>query len=372
MKPYNYILVGAGLFNAVVAYHLHQQGKKCLVIERRPHIGGNIYTENREGIHVHLYGPHVFHTRHRDVWDFACKFVNFNHFRYNPLARYKEKLYNLPFNMYTFHQLYGVSTPEYAMMRLQQEREQEFYPNPTNLEEKAISMVGRTMYEVLIKGYTEKQWGRPCTQLPPFIIERMPLRFTFDNNYFNDPYQGIPIEGYTYWIEQMFKGVEIRLNTDFLSVRDYWLSIADNVIYTGSIDEFFNYQLGELEYRSLSFEHILYESPNVQGIATINETDIYVPYTRIVEHKHFTFGNQPISIITKEYPKAWTRSRDAFYPVNNSESTSRYNEYLELAKQTYPQIIFGGRLGLYRYLNMDDTIKEAMSFLNSKEQLMLR
>lgn len=359
-KPYDYLLVGAGLYNAILAYRLHRQGKRCLVIERRPHVGGNIYTKEQEGIHVHLYGPHIFHTSHREVWDFACQFVHFNHFRYSPLARYEEKLYNLPFNMHTFYQLYGVSTPEEAMKRLQQEREQEFYPNPTNLEEKAISMVGRSMYEVLIKGYTEKQWSRPCTQLPTFIIERLPLRFTFDNNYFNDSYQGIPVEGYTYWIEQLLQGVEVRLNTDFLSARDYWLSVADHIVYTGSIDALFDYRLGPLEYRSLRFEHILYESPDVQGIAAINETNVFVPYTRTIEHKHFTFGTQPVSIITREYPQEWDCSKEAFYPINDSVNGKRYTEYLKLARCTYPQISFGGRLGLYRYLNMDEVVKRAM------------
>lgn len=360
MKPYDYLLVGAGLYNAVLAYRLRQQGKRCLVIERRPHVGGNIYTEEREGIHVHLYGPHIFHTRYREVWDFACRFVHFNHFRYNPLARYKGRLYNLPFNMHTFYQLYGTATPEEAMQCLQQERASETYPHPANLEEKAVSMVGRTMYEALVKGYTEKQWGRPCTELPPFIIERLPLRFTYDNNYFNDPYQGIPVEGYTHWITQMLQGVEVRLNTNFLSARDYWLSVADHVVYTGSIDAFFNYQLGELEYRSLRFEHTLHESPNVQGIAVINETDVRIPHTRSIEHKHFAFGTQPVSIVTHEYPHSWSRSEEAFYPVNNSKNSKLYAEYLELARNTHPQISFGGRLGLYRYMNMDEVVKEAM------------
>lgn len=361
-KKYDYLLVGAGLYNSILAYRLHQQGKRCLVIERRPHIGGNIYTEECEGIHIHLYGPHIFHTSNNDVWNFASQFIHFNHFRYNPLAHYKGKLYNLPFNMHTFYQLYGTLTPDEAVMQLQKEREIESYINPTNLEEKAISMVGRSMYEVLIKGYTEKQWGRPCEELPPFIIERLPLRFSFDNNYFNDAYQGIPIEGYTHWIKQMLKGVEVRLNTDFHADREYWLSIANRIIYTGSIDALFNFQLGALEYRSLRFEHNLCKTPNVQGVAVINETDVDIPYTRVIEHKHFAFGNQPVSIVTYEYPQAWDRNKEAFYPINNSKNTALYLKYLELAKQTYPQIDFGGRLGLYKYLNMDDIVKIALNY----------
>mgnify|MGYP001183392339 FL=1 len=357
-KEYDLIIVGSGLYGCVTAYLAHQVGWRCLVIEKRSFVGGNIRDEVREGINVHLYGPHVFHTRYQEVWDFANLFTRFNHFRYCPLARYGGKMYNLPFNMHTFYQLYGTQTPEEAALRLRQE--QGIYPHPRNLEEKAISMVGRTMYETLIKGYTEKQWGRKTTELPPFIIERVPLRFTFDNNYFNDPYQGVPMAGYSPWVDKMLEGTEVRLNTDFLADKDYWMKKAGHILYTGAIDAFFDYRLGALEYRSLTFEHVFFERPNVQGIAVINETDSRIPYTRSIEHKHFAFGTQPVSIVTHEFPQTWDKGWEPFYPVNDERNDTLYRQYQELAQRKCPHITFGGRLGLYRYFNMDETIKNAL------------
>lgn len=357
-KEYDLIIVGSGLYGCVTAYLAHQAGWRCLVIEKRAFTGGNIRDEIREGINVHSYGPHVFHTRHQEVWDFASRFTPFNHFRYCPLARYGGKMYNLPFNMHTFYQLYGTQTPEEAALRLRQE--QGLYPHPRNLEEKAVSMVGRTMYETLIKGYTEKQWGRKATELPPFIIERLPLRFTFDNNYFNDPYQGVPMASYSPWVDKMLEGTEVRLNTDFLADKDYWMKKAGHVLYTGAIDAFFDYRLGALEYRSLTFEHVLFEQPNVQGIAVINETDSRIPYTRSIEHKHFAFGTQPVSIVTHEFPQTWDKDREPFYPVNDEKNNTLYRQYHALAQRECPHITFGGRLGLYRYFNMDETIKNAL------------
>lgn len=357
-KEYDIIIVGSGLYGSVVAYMAHQAGYRCLVVEKRPFTGGNIHDEVNEGINVHLYGPHIFHTGNQKVWDFANRFTLFNHFRYCPLARYKDKLYNLPFNMHTFYQLYGIQDPEKVMLRLRQE--QEICSHPRNLEEKAISMVGRVMYETLIKGYTEKQWGRKATELPPFIIARLPLRFTFDNNYFNDPYQGIPVKGYACWIDKMLEGIEVRLNTDFLAEKKRWIEKARHILYTGPIDAFFDYRLGELEYRSLRFEHILFEKPNVQGIAVINETDSRIPYTRSIEHKHFVFGTQPVSIVSREFPQKWDRDREPFYPVNDENNNRLYLRYKDLAQKEYPHVTFGGRLGMYRYFNMDEAVKSAL------------
>lgn len=359
MNVYDYIIVGSGLYGATTAWRANKLGLRVLVLEKRPFIGGNIRDKIIEGINVHLYGPHIFHTKDEAIWNFTKKFVHFNHFRYCPLAQYKDFLYNLPFNMHTFYQLYGTKNPDEAISYLKHTRAEKSFTNPKNLEEKAISMVGYKMYETLIKGYTEKQWGRKATELPPFIIERLPLRFTFDNNYFTDPYQGIPKEGYSYLIEKMLEGIEVKNNTDLLNEKSYWLNMAKKIIYTGSIDEFFDYCFGALEYRSLRFEHKLYEQQNVQGCAVINETDIEVPYTRSIEHKHFVFGEQPVSIVTREYPQVWEKGCEAFYPINDERNTKRYTKYINLANQECPNIIFGGRLGQYRYLNMDEVIKSA-------------
>lgn len=362
MLEYDLIIVGAGLYGSVLAYRAKERGLRVLVLEKRIHVGGNVRDEQREGINVHCYGPHIFHTKYDEVWHFAERFISFNHFRYMPLARYKECLYNLPFNMHTFYQLYGVQTPEEAKIRLEHERLEEGITEPHNLEEKAISLVGRTLYERLIKGYTEKQWGCKATELPSFIIERLPVRFTYDNNYFNDPYQGIPVEGYTLWVNKMLDGVEVRLGVDFLHDKWYWLSQCKRLVYSGSVDALYDYQLGELAYRSLRFEDTLYDMENVQGCAVINETDITVPYTRSIEHKHFNFGHQPCSIVTREYPQEWDRTKEAFYPVDNESNRNLYLRYKELNSRMNPQISLGGRLGDYRYYNMDEVIKKALEF----------
>lgn len=358
MKKYDYLIVGSGLFGATFANEAIKKGKKVLVIEKRNHIGGNIYTEKTEGIDVHKYGAHIFHTSNKKVWDYVNSFAEFNNFVNSPVANYKGEMYNMPFNMNTFSKMFSISTPDEAKAVLEKQKS-EIKGEPKNLEEQAISLVGRDIYTKLIKGYTEKQWGRDCTQLPPFIIKRLPVRFTYDNNYFNDRYQGIPCEGYTKMIEKMLEGADVCLNTDFLKDRNKYLEMAENCIYTGLIDEFFEYKLGKLEYRSLKFETEILEKENYQGVAVVNYTEREIPYTRVIEHKHFNFGTQPKTVITKEYPSDWEEGMEPYYPVNNEKNSELYEKYAELAKKE--GIIFGGRLAQYKYFDMDDTVESALN-----------
>lgn len=356
---YDVIIAGSGLFGAVCARELTDLGKRCLVIEKRPHIAGNCFTENIAGVQVHRYGAHIFHTGNRTIWEYVNRFASFRHFVHSPIANYKGELYNLPFNMHTFYQLWGVTTAEEAKEKIRGQRSASGITHPKNLEERAISLVGRDAYEILIKGYTEKQWGRPCNELPAFIIDRIPVRFRFDNNYFDDPWQGIPADGYTNMIQQMLDGIEVRLNTDYLSERSFFDRMTDCVIYTGEIDRYFDYRCGELEWRSLRFETELLEKKDFQGTAVVNFTDAEVPYTRITEHKHFASGEQEKTVITREYPHPWQRGREAYYPVNDEKNQRIYKMYETLAK-AQPKVIFGGRLGQYRYFNMDQVIAEAL------------
>lgn len=356
---YNYLIVGAGLFGATFANLVKEAGKSVLVIDKRNHIAGNCYTESVEGINVHKYGAHIFHTSNKQVWDYVNAFVEFNRYTNSPVAMSKGKLYNLPFNMNTFNQLWGVHTPAEAQAKIAEQRAASGVTEPKNLEEQALALVGRDIYETLIKEYTEKQWGRKCTELPPSIIKRLPVRFTFDNNYFNDLYQGIPCGGYTKLVEKMLDGIEVRMNTDFIANRNELEYITDKVIYTGPIDEFFDYQFGNLEYRSLKFETETLEIPNYQGNAVVNYIDHKYPYTRIIEHKHFEFGAQPRTIITREYPDSWELGKERFYTVNDSKNSELYSKYRSLAEQQ-TKYIFGGRLAEYKYYDMDDVIERAM------------
>lgn len=360
MKAYDYLIVGAGLFGAVFANRMTAQGKKCLVIEKRSHIAGNIYSEEQEGIQVHIYGPHIFHTDNDQVWEFVQQFAKFNHFRYEPVANYKGELYNLPFNMNTFHQMWGVNKPEEVEAILAQQRK-EITGEPQNLEEQAISLIGRDVYEKLIKGYTQKQWGRACAELPSFIIRRLPVRLRFDNNYFNHPYQGIPMGGYTQMVANMLEGIEVRLNCDYLADKAYYDGLAEKVVYTGPIDAYFDYRLGNLQYRSLRFETEVMDCDNYQGVAGMNFTDAETPYTRVVEHKHFEFGkgNPGKTVVTKEYSKEWTPGEEPYYPVNDAANQALYEQYKALAEQE-TNVIFGGRLAEYKYYDMDQVIKEAL------------
>lgn len=360
MNHYDYLFVGAGLFSATIAHEAVKHGKKCLVIERRPHIAGNIYTENVEGINFHKYGAHIFHTDSKKIWDYVNQFSTFNRYTNSPIANFNGALYNLPFNMNTFNKLWpDVITPEQAEKRIAKQASEMKGKTPQNLEEQAISLVGRDIYERLIQGYTEKQWGRKCTELPASIIKRLPVRLTFDNNYFNDAYQGVPVGGYTQIVEKMLEGCDIELNTDFFDDKKKWLSVADKVIYTGTIDRFFDYCEGELEYRSLRFESEVLDKKNFQGNAVVNYTDSKTPYTRIIEHKHFEFGNQPKTIITREYPATWKQGDEPYYAVNDEKNTVLYEKYKALATKQ-DKVIFGGRLGMYRYFDMDDTIAAAL------------
>ena len=356
---YDYLIVGAGLFGAVFARQAMDSGKTCLVVERRDHIGGNVYTEEVEGVTVHRYGAHIFHTSSREVWDYVNRYADFNHFINTPLANYEGKLYNLPFNMHTFYQMWGVTTPAEAKAIIAAQRE-EITDTPTNLEEQAISLVGRDIYEKLVRGYTEKQWGRSCTDLPPFIIKRLPVRFTFDNNYFNDPYQGIPKEGYTALAERLLEGAEVRLGVDYLSHRDELNALADTVVYTGPIDAYYDYCYGALEYRSLRFESEIPDTDNYQGVAVVNYNERQIPYTRIIEHKHFVFGKGDKTVITREYPADWTPGAEPYYPVNDETNQALYRRYRELA-QGEKRVIFGGRLGRYQYYNMDQVVASALA-----------
>ena len=358
MSKYDYLVVGSGLYGAVFAHEANKRGKKVLVIDKRPNIAGNIYTEEVEGINVHKYGAHIFHTNNKEVWQYITQFAEFNRFTNSPVANYKGELYSLPFNMYTFNKMWGVVTPEEAAAKIEEQR-QEIKGEPKNLEEQAISLVGRDIYEKLIKGYTEKQWGRPCTELPSFIIKRLPVRLTFDNNYFNALYQGIPMGGYTKMVENMLEGIEVRLNTDYLENKEELDSLADKVVYTGPIDAYFNYKLGTLEYRSVRFETEVLDKPNFQGNAAVNYTDAETPWTRIIEHKWFEFGTQPKTVISREYSSEWKLGDEPYYLVNDEKNGALYAEYKKLG-EAETKVIFGGRLGEYKYYDMDAVIAAAL------------
>lgn len=359
MEKYDYLIVGAGLFGAVFAHEATAAGKKCLVLERRGHIGGNCYTEEIEGIQVHKYGAHIFHTSDKYVWDFINRFAEFNNYVNSPIASYKGEIYNMPFNMNTFSKMWGISTPQEAKAMIEEQRK-EISGEPQNLEEQAISLVGRDIYEKLVKGYTEKQWGRPCAELPASIIKRLPVRFTYDNNYFNDRYQGIPIGGYTAIIEKLLAGCDIRLDTDFIAEREKYSGMAGKIIYTGMIDEYYGFCYGALEYRSVSFESEVVDTDNYQGVAVVNYTDSATPYTRVIEHKHFDFGKQPKTVISREYPAEWEPGMEPYYPINNLKNQAVYEKYAELAKRE-SKVIFGGRLGEYKYHDMKDAISGALA-----------
>ena len=381
---YDYIIVGAGLYGAVFAHEMTAQGKKCLVLEKRNHIAGNIYTEEVAGIQVHKYGAHIFHTSDKEVWEYVNRFAEFNHYVNSPVARYKDELYNLPFNMNTFHQLWGVRTPAEAKARIEEQKrylkEQKAAAfavsgnaengsgmqngEPQNLEEQALSLVGPDIYEKLIKGYTEKQWGRDCKELPAFIIRRLPLRFVYDNNYFNDRYQGIPMGGYTQMVEKMLEGTEVKLNTDYFEFIKENPEIAEKIIFTGCIDEYYNFQFGPLKYRSVRFETEELPMESYQGNAVVNYTEREVPYTRIIEHKHFEFGKQPTTIISREYSSEWSVGKEPYYPVNDAENTALYAKYAALAEKE-GNVIFGGRLGAYKYYDMDKVIDAALTMLET-------
>jgi len=362
---YDYLIVGSGLFGSIFAYEANKRGKKCLVIDKRDHIGGNIYTKEIEGINVHIYGAHIFHTSNKKVWDYINNFAEFNRYTNSPIAIYRDELYNMPFNMNTFNKLWGVKTPAEAKAKIESQIIESGITDPQNLEEQAIKLVGRDIYEKLVKGYTEKQWGTKATELPAFIIKRLPVRFTYDNNYFNDKYQGVPIGGYTRIIEKMLDGIEIRLNTDFFKNRKQFENIAEKIVFTGMIDEFYDYKFGALEYRSLKFEHEILNEENYQGNAVVNYTEYEVPYTRIIEHKHFEYGTQPKTVITKEYPAKWDKGDEPYYPVNNDKNNELYKKYKELAdKET--NIIFGGRLAEYKYYDMHNVIEQALKCVNDQ------
>lgn len=359
MYTYDYLVVGAGLFGATFAWHARQHGKKVLVIDKRSHAGGNVFCREVEGIQVHAYGAHIFHTNDTPIWEFVNRFARFNRYTNAPVANYKGELYNLPFNMNTFYQLWKVTTPAAAKAIIQQQIESLQIGEPQNLEEQALKLVGTDIYEKLIKGYTEKQWGCKATELPAFIIKRLPVRFTFDNNYFNDRYQGIPEGGYNRIISGLLEGIEVRLNTNYFSDRDAFNRMAQKVVYTGAMDEFYDYRFGELEYRSLRFEEEILPVENFQGNAVINYTEAEVPFTRIIEHKHFEFGTQPVTVITREYPEAWRRGSEPYYPVNNALNNNRFKQYQTLAQQE-TGVLFGGRLAEYRYYDMHQVIGSAM------------
>ena len=371
MCRFDYLIVGSGLFGATFAYLAHVQGKRCLVIDRRPHIGGNLYCESREGINVHKYGAHIFHTSDKRIWDFVNSFVEFNRYTNSPVANFRGKLYNLPFNMNTFWQMWGTVTPEQAMAKIESQRQEvkarmaaQGVSEPRNLEEQALILVGTDVYEALVKGYTEKQWGRACTELPAFIIKRLPVRFVFDNNYFNDKYQGVPVGGYNRLTGGLLNGVEVRTGVDFFSDREYWSGIADRIVFTGKIDEFYGYRFGKLEYRTVRFEEEVLDMPNYQGNAVVNYTDREVPYTRIIEHKHFeNFGQDvyslPKTVISREYSVEWKDGMEPYYPVNDNRNSDLYAKYKALADQE-ENVIFGGRLAEYRYYDMAPAIESAM------------
>ncbi|WP_195500778.1 UDP-galactopyranose mutase [Bacteroides clarus] len=373
MFQYDYLIIGAGLFGSMFAYKAKLAGKRVLVIDKRPHVGGNLYCENIEGINVHKYGAHIFHTSNKDVWSFVNSIVEFNRYTNSPVANYKGKLYNLPFNMNTFYQMWGVKTPNEALMKINEQRNSaiekmrgEGISTPRNLEEQALSLIGNDIYEKLIKGYTEKQWGRSCTDLPAFIIKRLPVRLVFDNNYFNDKYQGIPIGGYNIFIKNLLYKVDVNLNTDFFSNRIYWENMAEKIVFTGKIDEFYNYCFGKLEYRTVCFEEEIHDCTNYQGNAVINYTDKSVPYTRIIEHKHFEmFGLEvdacPKTVISKEYSMEWKEGMEPYYPVNDERNSRLYQQYKALASQE-KNVIFGGRLAEYQYYDMHQIVEKILTF----------
>lgn len=368
---YDYLIIGSGLFGATFAYKAKQAGKKCIVIDKRPHLGGNVYCEKIEGINVHKYGAHIFHTSNKKVWNFVNSIVEFNRYTNSPVANYQDRLYNLPFNMNTFYQMWGVVTPQQAKEKIEEQRanaveamKKAGIKEPRNLEEQAISLIGTDIYEALIKGYTEKQWGRKCTDLPAFIIKRLPVRFVYDNNYFNDKYQGIPIGGYNKLIEGLLEGVEVKTNTDFFENRSYWESIAEKIVFTGKIDEFYDYQFGKLEYRTVRFEEEIHDCANYQGNAVVNYTEKEIPYTRIIEHKHFEmFGTEveecPKTVISKEYSTEWKDGMEPYYPVNDEKNSTLYNQYKELANKEQ-NVIFGGRLAEYKYYDMAPIIEKVL------------
>lgn len=366
MSQYDYLIVGSGLFGAVFAHEAKKKGKKCLVIDKRNHQGGNVYCEQVEGINVHKYGAHIFHTNDKEIWNYVNQFVEFNRYTNSPVAFYKDEVYNLPFNMNTFQQLWGVRTPEEAQNKIEEQVKASGIKDPKNLEEQAISLVGIDIYEKLIKGYTEKQWGRKATELPAFIIKRLPVRFIYDNNYFNDKYQGIPIGGYNKLIEGLLDGIEVRLEVDFFAQREEFTQIADKIVFTGKIDEFYNNQFGSLEYRSLKFDTKTLDQPNFQGNAVINYTESKIPYTRIIEHKHFEFGTQKKTVITYEYPDEWSLGKESYYPVNDDKNNGIYNQYKSLAEKD-KNVIFGGRLAEYKYYDMHQIIGSALK--KSKDSL---
>lgn len=358
---YDYLVVGSGIFGATFAYQAKKSGKRCLVIDRREHLGGNVYCENIEGINVHRYGAHIFHTSNKEVWDFVNSFVPFNRYTHSVLANFKGKIYSLPFNMNTFYQLWGTVTPREAKEKIKKQINFSGISDPKNLKEQAISLVGIDIYKKLIKGYTEKQWGRRADKLPAFIIKRLPVRFTYDNNYFNDIYQGIPIGGYNKLVEGLLKGVDTRLNCDFFKERNNLNKLAKNIVFTGRIDEYFDFKYGKLEYRSLRFENKILNTENFQGHAVINYTDSKTPFTRIIEHKHFEFGNQPKTVITREYPLSWREGLEAYYPVNDDINSGLYKKYERLAKNE-KNVIFGGRLAEYRYYDMHQIIEKVLAY----------
>ena len=363
---YDYLIVGSGLFVSIFAYEAGKKGKQCLVVEKRDHIGGNIYTKEVEGIQVHQYGAHIFHTSNREVWEYVQQFAEFNRYTNSPVANYKGEIYNLPFNMNTFNKLWGVVTPAEAKAKIEEQAAAYRTEHPANLEEQALNLVGKDIYEKLIKGYTEKQWGHRATELPPEIIKRLPVRYIYDNNYFNDIYQGIPIGGYTAMIEKMLAKAEVRLGVDYLEHKDELDALAEKVVYTGPIDAYYGYQFGELEYRSVSFETEVLDQPNYQGNAVVNYTEYEVPYTRIIEHKHFEFGTQDKTVISREYPAAWKKGDEPYYPVNNEKNNMLYHSYEKLAKEE-KKVIFGGRLGTYKYMDMHHVVAEALRV--TKEEL---
>lgn len=366
MEKYDYLVVGAGLFGAIFAHEAKQKGKKVLVIDKRSHVAGNIYTENIEGINVHKYGAHIFHTSNKEVWEYINQFTEFNNYINSPVAVYKDELYNMPFNMNTFNKLWGVKTPKEAKEKIEEEKKEAQIGEPKNLEEQAISLVGKTIYEKLVKGYTEKQWGKRAAELPSFIIKRLPVRFIYDNNYFRDRYQGIPIGGYTGIIERMLEGIEVKLNTDYFDNKEELENIADKIIFTGPIDKYYDYKFGELEYRSLRFENETLDEQNYQGNAVVNYTEYEVPYTRIIEHKHFEYNVEtPKTIITREYPDSWNKEKEPYYPINNDKNNSLYEKYLELSKEE-KNVIFGGRLGAYKYYDMDKVIEQALDLVKKE------
>ena len=356
----DYLIVGAGLYGAVFAHEAKKAGKTCIVIDKRDHIAGNIYTKEIEGIQVHEYGAHIFHTSNKQVWDYVNALAEFNRYTNSPVANYKGELYNLPFNMNTFNKMWGVITPAEAQAKIEEQKAAAHVENPQNLEEQAISLVGTDIYEKLIKGYTEKQWGRPCDQLPAFIIKRLPVRLIYDNNYFNDKYQGIPVGGYTALVEKLLDGIEVRLGVDYLADREALSALAKTVVYTGPIDAYFGYKLGALEYRSVRFETEVLDMPNYQGNAVVNYTDTETPYTRIIEHKHFEFGTQPKTVISREYSAEWKKGDEPYYPVNDEKNGALYAAYKQLA-DAEPGVLFGGRLGEYKYYDMDKVIEVVLS-----------